>query len=84
MHIEAKICKLDDRRNVNVYNFMFKQKNKLGIIDIREIRTRAHDALLYTTKLPLCENISVMFLLWSKNVESTACKREKNRYICTI
>ena len=55
MHLQAKICKLDKRRNTHVYNFMFKQKNNPDIVDIRNIRTRAHHAVLFTTKLPTCQ-----------------------------
>ena len=55
MHLEAKVCKLEYRGDVHVYNFMFKQKNNHSIVDVRNIRTRAHDAILYITKLPLCE-----------------------------
>ena len=55
MHIEAHVCKLDRRRLQHVYTFMFKQKQNKLITDNRDIRTRAHDAILYTTKFPLCE-----------------------------
>ena len=55
MHFEAKICKLQDRRNQHVYNFMFKQKCNHNIVDTRNIRTRAHDAILFNTNMPLCE-----------------------------
>ena len=32
--------------------YMFKQKGNLDIVNKRDVRTRAHDALLFTTKKP--------------------------------
>ena len=55
MHRQAKLCKLEKRRNIHVYNFMFKQKENQDIVDVREICTRAHDAILFNTIIPKCE-----------------------------
>ena len=55
MHIEANICKLQIRRTQHVYNLMFKQKSNKQLVDVRNIRTRAHDAILYNTNMPKCE-----------------------------
>ena len=55
MHHEAKLSKFMNRRTQHVYNFMFKQKNNEKLVDDRNIRTRAHDAILYITVLPKCE-----------------------------
>ena len=55
MHIESNICKLQTRRTQHVYNFMFKQTNNKRIVDERNIRTRAHDAVLFNTNMPKCE-----------------------------
>ena len=55
MHADSKSCKLQNRRTQHVYNFMFRQKFNQHIVDIRNIRTRAHDAILFNTKLPKCE-----------------------------
>ena len=57
IHREAGISKLYNRRISHVYNFMFKQKNNDVLLDIRDIRTRAHDAILFNTVSiqPFCE-----------------------------
>ena len=55
MHIESNLTKLQIRRTQHVYNFMFKQKSNKHLVDIRNIRTRAHDAILYNTVMPKCE-----------------------------
>ena len=51
-HQEARISKLQPRRQMHLCNFMFKQKNNMSIVNTREIYTRAHDALLFTTVKP--------------------------------
>ena len=55
MHREASISKLFDRRVAHIYTFMYKQKMNRDLIDIRDIRTRAHDAILFATLQPYCE-----------------------------
>ena len=55
MHTEAKLVKLEIRRTHHVYNFMFKQKLNQSVVDNRNIRTRAHDAILYESNMPRCE-----------------------------
>ena len=40
--------------HLNLY--MFKQKGNVNIVNTRNARTRAHDALLYTTNKPNNEN----------------------------
>ena len=55
LHIEAVISKLHERRISHICTFMFKQQNNDVLVDVRDIRTRAHDALLFLTKQPHCE-----------------------------
>ena len=46
---------LKDRREAHVCNFMFKRKNNTKLLNRREIRTRTHDAPLFTIHVPRCE-----------------------------
>ena len=46
---------LKDKRSAHVMNFMYKRKDKPNLLNIREIRTRAHDAPLFEVKIPRCE-----------------------------
>ena len=55
MHVSASISKLIKRRIAHINTFMFKQKNNQDLIDARDIRTRAHDAILFITIQPNCE-----------------------------
>ena len=55
-HIEAGVPFLRDRREAHVLNFMYMRKTKRpGLLNVREIRTRAHDAPLFEIKVPRCE-----------------------------
>ena len=77
---EAKISKLHPRRLMHLCNFMFKQKGDLNIVNQRDVRTRAHDALLFTTVKPKNETCkkSVLYrgaMLWnSLSVEVRSIK----------
>lgn len=51
-HREAKLSQLHRRRVMHLYNFMFKQKKNQDIVNLRDVRTRAHDAVLFTTIIP--------------------------------
>ena len=46
---------LEDRREAHTCNFMFKRKSNKKLLNRREIRTRAHDAPLFTVPIPRCE-----------------------------
>ena len=47
---------LTDRRKAHTLNFMYIRKyKKPGLLNKREIRTRAHDAPLFLTNIPRCE-----------------------------
>ena len=43
---------LKDRREAHVNNFMFVRKKNKSLLNIREIRTRAHDAPLFNINVP--------------------------------
>ena len=55
MHVRSNISLLQNRRVQHVYTFMYKQQTNYDIIDARDIRTRAHDAILFITNRPFCE-----------------------------
>ena len=40
------------RKEVHLNLFMYKQKDNVNIVNKREVNTRAHDALLFTTFKP--------------------------------
>ena len=52
LHRNCNISKLQDRRLLHLNLFMYKQKLNVNIVNNRNIRTRAHDALLFTTVKP--------------------------------
>ena len=55
MHVRSNLSKLYDSRIQHVCNFMSRQQNNLEILDIRDIRTRADENILYITDRPQCE-----------------------------
>ena len=46
---------LKDRRKAHLRNFMYLRKSKVELLNVREIRTRAHDAPLFEVGIPRCE-----------------------------
>ena len=52
LHQRCTINKLKDRRTMHDNLYMFKQKTTIHIVNTRNVKTRAHDAILYTTKKP--------------------------------
>ena len=54
---KVKKCKnTEDRREAHICNFLYKRKNKVALLNRREIRTRAHDAPLFLVPVPRCES----------------------------
>ena len=49
LHQRTKLSNLKVRREAH---FMFKQQNNLEIVNVLNVRTRAHDAMVFTTLLP--------------------------------
>ena len=68
LHKISKIPFLKDRRKAHVLNFMFIRKNKPGLLNVREIRTRAHDAPLFNVPIPRCEAFK-RSIIYSGSVE---------------
>ena len=54
-HKEASAAFLKDRRRAHILNFMYLRQARTDLLNVREIRTRAHDAPLFTVKVPRCE-----------------------------
>ena len=54
-HKLSNVPFLKDRREAHVCNFMFKRRNKVRLLNRREIRTRAHDVPLFDVPIPRCE-----------------------------
>ena len=54
-HKQANVPLLCDRRNAHVLNFMYLRKSNRALLNLREIRTRAHDAPLFSVTVPRCE-----------------------------
>ena len=50
LHQHCKNAKLQDRRILHLN--LYKQQNNVNIVNIRNVRTRAHDALLFSTVKP--------------------------------
>ena len=55
LHQLCNINKLEDRTNLHLNLYMFKQKGNVEIVNTRNVRTRAHNALLFTTLKPNSE-----------------------------
>ena len=55
VHKEAAVPFLKDRRKAHILNFMYTRQTRRDLLNIREIRTRAHDAPLFEVKVPRCE-----------------------------
>ena len=49
------IANLESRRKMHLQLYMFKQKGNLLIVNTRNICTRAHDAIVFTTIRPNSE-----------------------------
>ena len=56
LHRNCKIAKLYDRRLLHLNLFMYKQQGNANIVNTRNVRTRAHDGILFTTIKPNNEN----------------------------
>ena len=48
-------AKLVKRRNAHLLNFMYKKKQCIELLDIKNVHTRARDAVLFKTIIPRCE-----------------------------
>ena len=55
LHEVCNIAKLNMRRKMHLQLYMYKQKTNLGIVNTRNISTRIHDAIIFTTKKPNSE-----------------------------
>ena len=55
LHEICSIGKLEMRRKMHLQLYMFKQKHNVTIVNNRNVHTRAHEALLYTTLKPNSE-----------------------------
>ena len=52
---DAKVAKLNDRREAHLLNYMYKKKDCIELLDIKKINTRARAAPLFKTIIPKCE-----------------------------
>ena len=49
LHFETKISMLEQRRTAHLRNFMFKRKDNIDYVDMRETGTRQRDAIIMKT-----------------------------------
>ena len=63
-HKHANVPFLKDRRKAHTLNFMYIRQSRKELLNVREIRTRAHDAPLFNVPVPRCEAFkrSVIYL----------------------
>ena len=52
IHKPMKVSYLCDRRESHILMFMSKMRHKQNLVDMRPIRTRAHDGLLFLVPRP--------------------------------
>ena len=62
LHEVCNIAKLNMRRKMHLQLYMYKQKTNLGIVNTRNISTRIHDAIIFTTKKPNSEKYKLNVL----------------------
>ena len=55
LHKSTNVPFLKDRRRAHVRNLLYTRLGKKELINTREIRTRAHDAVLFNVSIPRCE-----------------------------
>ena len=55
LHQSVQLQKLIPRRESHILNFMFKNKNNKDFLNQRNIRTRLHDAPVFSTSKPILE-----------------------------
>ena len=55
VHKQSNVPFLKDRRVAHVRNFMYIRKRRRDLLNTREIRTRAHDAPIFTVPIPRSE-----------------------------
>ena len=55
VHSRTKVPKLENKRKVQLRDFMFQRKNNESLLDKAEIFTRSRDAPLFKTDFPKCE-----------------------------
>ena len=51
----CQLCTLSIRRKVHLRNFMYKQQENIDLINRRNIKTRLHDAIVFTFYKPNSE-----------------------------
>ena len=51
-HEVCNINELKERRTMHLTLYMFKQKGNVDIVNTRNVRTRAHDAISFTKNKP--------------------------------
>ena len=52
LHQHCNIARLQERRLLHLNLFMYKQQHNVEIVNTRNVRTRAHDALVFKTVKP--------------------------------
>ena len=55
LHLSAQTPKLVNRRETHLLNFMFRNKHNAKLLNVRNLRTRLHDAPVFLTVKPGCE-----------------------------
>ena len=95
IHQIAKISNLSVRRIAHLRNFMYKQQGNNEIVNTRNVNTRAHDAVVFTTLRPKNEKYrnSVLYrgaVAWNnlpvkmKNIpEYQAFKLQQKKWMCS-
>ena len=69
----AKVAKLNRRRDAHLLNFMYKMKDCVQLLDIKNINTRARAAPLFKTIIPKCEK-DKNSVLYNGAMKLTPCK----------
>ena len=55
LHEICMIARLDLRRKIHLFLYMFKQRTNVEIVNSRIINTRLHDALVFVNETPNSE-----------------------------
>ena len=81
LHEVCTVAKLGMRRNMHLQLYMYKQKNNLSIVNTRNLGTRLHDAILFTTKKPNSEKYKLNVLYKGALAWNSVAIRKSQTYI---
>ena len=78
LHEISQLARLDLRRKMHLILYMYKQKSNHAIVNARNVQTRAHDAILFTTDRPNSEKYKNNVLYKGAVIWNSQSTQERN------